>query len=450
MANISSGMNGPWSAPSTWTGGVVPGVGDNVTLAGHTITVDQDIEVNNMNTTGVGQLELVNSGARTITINGTLAPATTSTASGIISVGESHTGDTVLNISTLTVGAHTANYLSGIVRLFDNSSGSIDANFGTIIGDSHATGIEPSIFYFGGPSSTNLHISANVVNLNQSRLVDHQNSAAFIVSSTITSDITATHNGTHSPTYNLSYPFMGDLIFEETVDPGTATFIIIGNSVSPEREPTVTFMKDLIHSGYYLSGNNNRGTSVVVHGNATNATFTTISSIVIDGDYTYTESGTGISLSTTSGVGVWIKGDLIVTGTGTGVRAVAINNLSDVTIGEPGSDRTHRIEAPMGVAAIGRLILHDGVNYSMPLATDTEWPNFGSDTTTLTNHGQGPLAADVRSGAQYAFALQGSLNMPPKESVRAGVLVDDTAGTALTHISDLSNVTGGQIATLSE
>ncbi|MBI3802455.1 MAG: right-handed parallel beta-helix repeat-containing protein [Nitrospirae bacterium] len=43
-ATITSGSSGPWSSPSTWIGGKVPGDGDEVTIdEGHNVLIDQDI-----------------------------------------------------------------------------------------------------------------------------------------------------------------------------------------------------------------------------------------------------------------------------------------------------------------------------------------------------------------------------------------------------------------------
>ncbi len=58
-ASISSVQSGNWSNPSTWSGGVVPGDGDTVTIAsGHTVTVDQNTTVGS--TTGTAHGILIN------------------------------------------------------------------------------------------------------------------------------------------------------------------------------------------------------------------------------------------------------------------------------------------------------------------------------------------------------------------------------------------------------
>lgn len=47
-ATITSARSGPWSSPSTWNTGAVPGDGDDVTIAeGHTVQIDRDIGTSN-------------------------------------------------------------------------------------------------------------------------------------------------------------------------------------------------------------------------------------------------------------------------------------------------------------------------------------------------------------------------------------------------------------------
>ena len=56
MAAISSAQSGNFSATSTWSGGVVPGDADTVTIAnGHTVTIDSSMPVP---TNGFGDIEV--------------------------------------------------------------------------------------------------------------------------------------------------------------------------------------------------------------------------------------------------------------------------------------------------------------------------------------------------------------------------------------------------------
>lgn len=55
MATITSAAAGNWSNTATWTGGVVPGVGDVAKLQHH-VTLDADEQVGGIDPTGVGVL----------------------------------------------------------------------------------------------------------------------------------------------------------------------------------------------------------------------------------------------------------------------------------------------------------------------------------------------------------------------------------------------------------
>lgn len=59
VAAISSVQNGSWHATSTWSGGVVPTYGDDVTIA-HTVTVSDTAKLKNLHYATGGTLVIAN------------------------------------------------------------------------------------------------------------------------------------------------------------------------------------------------------------------------------------------------------------------------------------------------------------------------------------------------------------------------------------------------------
>ncbi len=110
-ANISSAQSGPWNTSSTWTGGVVPSLGDNVTIGqSHLITVDIDAECNTL-TISTGSSSTTN-----ISINSGKSLNVT----GLLSIGAvTSTGRT----KTIAVGAESIT--CGSLSLANNSTGAI-------------------------------------------------------------------------------------------------------------------------------------------------------------------------------------------------------------------------------------------------------------------------------------------------------------------------------------
>jgi hypothetical protein len=78
MALITSAASGNFSAGATWTGGVVPTVGDEARAStGHTITIDVDTTCDEISNAGTGKF-VINDGI-TLTANVTNKSATATT-----------------------------------------------------------------------------------------------------------------------------------------------------------------------------------------------------------------------------------------------------------------------------------------------------------------------------------------------------------------------------------
>lgn len=147
-----NGAGGPWSATSTWSGGILPSATDNVTIDdGCTVTVDTSATINNL-TVGQGAsgvLEFEATTARTLTINGSVtiasggifqSAATGTATTHLLSVGADLVNNGTLDFSTNgnTAGAElrfvnaTNNTMSGTGTTTDLRLLSISKGSGTI------------------------------------------------------------------------------------------------------------------------------------------------------------------------------------------------------------------------------------------------------------------------------------------------------------------------------
>lgn len=137
MANILAAQTGVWSATSTWTGGVLPGVNDVAVANGKTVTIDQDISLVALDNTTAGGATagggfVITSAPRTVTLSeglgnvsatriGAAGALLTVSAAGAITINASSKGGgtgngyrslditSALSVVTLT-GSATGNY----------------------------------------------------------------------------------------------------------------------------------------------------------------------------------------------------------------------------------------------------------------------------------------------------------------------------------------------------
>lgn len=143
MALITSAATGNFSAGATWTGGVVPGVGDEARAStGHTITIDVNTTVDTVSHAGTGTFvfangvtltaDLVSAGTGTTTVmvqlTGSNSAAVVGTVNGTTGANGGMTTLANTGTGTLTItGNLIGSTLAGIARncVQNRSSGSI-------------------------------------------------------------------------------------------------------------------------------------------------------------------------------------------------------------------------------------------------------------------------------------------------------------------------------------
>jgi hypothetical protein len=204
MALITSAASGNFSAGATWTGGVVPGVGDEARAStGHTVTIDVNTTCDEISNAGTGKFVFANSVTLTanVTFKGTTTGTNllelTSTNSAAI-VGEithannvattaavNHLGTGTLTVTGNIIGSSGA-IIGGRNAVINNNTGTINVT-GTILGSS-------------GPPGALVNASTGEINL---------------------TGTTTSGSGTGSPLQNNS----------------TGTFTVVGNLIASNAAP---------------------------------------------------------------------------------------------------------------------------------------------------------------------------------------------------------------------
>jgi len=455
MANISSGANGPWSSPSTWTGGVVPGAADNVTIAGHIVTIDQNVSCINFTTQGSGYVQFVGTTSYTFTSTGTTTMAAGAGAMFWTEGSYNANSSLIFNAVVIQAKTSTGTTYNGFTRLMAGSTGTLNITMQSFVGDSSQSGANPAIIWCSGVSSVDILPGVIITcwswTMNFSPVFYSNSSTgtpAFFIINTNDQPIsvggfflhTSQSGGRRYVTVN------GDFIINST---NTSAGI---NMSSTEAEVIINGDFIRTNTAGIIYGGSLVNSTTIFNGNIEQAGPNTGGTMVSASQWEVTINGDVIARSTTSNAGVvsstgatfFLSGNVISEGTTSGFY---LANTAKVIVGTAKAGTTHRFESlGDGAAVWGQMILTQGNTYEI-----TQRHVDGS-LLHLTEHGAGPTTANVREGATYAVGeIAGDLKMPLPHSVRAGVTYDDTTvGTALADNNDLANITGGQIATLSE
>ena len=154
-ANFSAVQGGLWNSLATWSGGVVPAAGNNITIpAGMIVTVDQAISYNNLTIDGTLQwgstsFAMTLSGNLLINSGGKFLPYTTGGTGQSLTVGGNFQNDGYTNLALLSTAL-----------TFNGGTGSTLSGTGTFQGDG-SKGIIRSLFFSslgGGTVSTSQNL----------------------------------------------------------------------------------------------------------------------------------------------------------------------------------------------------------------------------------------------------------------------------------------------------
>jgi hypothetical protein len=386
MALITSAATGNFSAGATWTGGVVPTVGDEARAStGHTVTIDVDTTCDEVSNAGTGIFTLA-SGV-TLTANVTHKSTTVTRNCLQFTAASPAVGYIVGNCTGGTVASAIAanNTSSGTLTITGNvTSGSGGSSNGAT-----------------NSSTGTITITGNVTAGSGANGV--QNGSTGTV--TITGNVTASSTGSVHGANNQS----------------TGTLNIIGNATGG--------------SGGSGHGANNFSTGTLnITGNATGGGISTSHGANNASSGQLNITGTAIGGTVGAGANNTSTGTLNATrakGNGFGIGSVGLSSAVGVSSAQASITKVEQIE----YGSLGQSPTSGPTYLTSQLSNVAIFVNYPTGSKTLSDPnntaGLSPVATDVRSGVVYNNGLNtGTCAVPAAASVGFGVPVDATTGTA--------------------
>jgi hypothetical protein len=434
MANRWPIASGNWSNAAIWSGSIIPTASDDVYANSQSIYIDTDITVltlRNAAITGVtqGGIFYLNNG---VNVNLTGIPAmfhtgpavfaVTNTPLVIISGSNSATITGSLGATTFGPKIHLQNNsslrISGSVVSTTNTSniGIRHSSTGTLIvtgSISASSGASSHCIYVDGSGS--LFVSGSILGVSLGYGIYNLSSGNANVIGTISGP---TGNNGAVSVYNLTN---GNI---------TVTGSVFGG-------PDANFNGKW---GIYNAGSGNVYVSGSVRGGqggqqANGVANISVGTVIIDGNISAGIAGSGPNASmfgvTNSGTGTLI------------VRGIISASIISPGVGATSTTSTNLFTGPFYNTGSFNAVYA----YRMQmLSTSSSW-RFDTETAgvskTLYTSNQlpgVPQQTDVRKGTQYNFGLTGSLEMPDPTTVKQGVAVDNTTGSAILTPQDMFDV----------
>jgi hypothetical protein len=450
---ISTSTGGNWNDPNTWVGNVVPGVGDNVTIAtGATVTVNTDAFCDNILIESGGILN--HGGAYTLQVNGNwtnngtynggtngiieFAGTGNATISGtttfeelVISKGSM---STLLNITDdITVSSGGSLVMNGgLVTIGSGNSLSLEFSNGVTIEETAGFDVTGGTLTTGNFTITNeglIRVSAGTANLGTSsgNSVNNQFDAAFIVSGGNVNIAGRLHNSA-SGTLNPPNVSSGIHITGGTVTLSTAgqslsnvgslnvtaagTFEFTGGTIVFQNPSTASTELDLgLISG---GGTKNTDGGTFQFGNAStpaNATFNISSQIPLH------------TVTTANNADLVLDNDLVISG------QLTLNGSSELIL----NDHTIQIPVSTGNNSLS-LPLADGSGNSIPVTLNLNGVTASGHITvsSFASVGTIPGGLSTTRFLDRHWVISGSGFSFSDYSLNLSYLAGDLAGGATT------------------
>lgn len=385
--------NGNWSTAANWNDGTKPVAGDDVYADGRTVTLDENVTVSTIRNTarsgGTAGGVFNTSGTRIITANLIQGAANLVNANADLTINGNVTGGTGGGQACIQITGSISNLIiNGNVTGGSGSGGrgiSSDRAENTIITGNltggTASGTEGYYINFGGGAIT----------------------GSIVVNGNVTAG-----SGANAINFNVG----------PTTKPITVNGSLTGNVVSAINMSSTGNAGNIVVNGVVSGGTTGHGIAVA-GSNSPN--------IDVTGNCLGSTSSTGVAI-TYSGTGrVRVVGDIYAGFGGTGVALGSTSGINRIS-GNLYSSSTGWFPISGG----GRVVIDNTVTRTITARADNAGAvgdEFGYSTDT-TNF---PATSNVRFGTTYgAGGLQvGTCRIPAASSVAAGVLVDNTVGTAV-------------------
>lgn len=479
MAVITSAASGNFSAPATWVGGVVPGVSDDAVAATtHVVTIDTNVTVISVQQAGTGKFVLGN--GRTLTGN-VIANAGTFTSGGTVEVTAT-SGNTATINGNVTGVSSTAVNVAGVVM---NGSGALVIN-GNVTG---SAGNAPDVnsFHAAVFSNTTSSITVNgaVNGGSGNEKVGIRCSSLFAGTLTVNGNVNAVSNRGYGITFSGNNGILyltGNAIAANTGSGSNASWgvgmfgttsqlFMTGNAIGGNggqssgvliggANASATITGNIIAAdlstgyGLWLSGSNSTATII---GNVTGSlTGTSTPGINMTGTFnTVTVTGNVNGSAGNQSYGIFASGTnslINIVGTVTGGTLLNHGVRSDATTANFGVIFDgNMIDGSSGVKAIYTRIFRIATNvsgytrYQNNVGFPSGTPVFRVSPDNVTGM---PAASNVRKPVVYGYSnqLTGTMAVPSAATVRFGVPVDNTTGTAELDLNRVAEIIGLQVA----